>query len=151
MTGTEVNRGVGSMMSRSSLRAPDIFAIFTAFDSESPESEATRNSATLSSGSMVAEIPILWTGLGITWSSRARLNARCVPLFVGTKECISSTIIHFKPASMGRNRLDASPSASDSGVVMRMWGGLRRIWSLSFWVVSPVLRPTLISLALFGR
>ena len=60
LIGSEENRGVGSMMSRSNFLAPDTFAIATCWGSVSLslESEATKNSATASNGSMVAEMPI---------------------------------------------------------------------------------------------
>ncbi|OPY30677.1 MAG: hypothetical protein A4E31_00260 [Methanomassiliicoccales archaeon PtaU1.Bin030] len=45
-------------------------------------------------------------------------------------------------ASFSRNLGAARTSARDSGVVMRMWGGLRSIFCRSAWEVSPVRTPT---------
>ena len=153
LTGIDVNLGVGKMMSRSSFLDPEIFAIETrwAFSSSSLESLATRNSATSFRGSIVALIPILWTSDSTTESINARLNERWVPLLVGTRECNSSTISHFRSFNRGRNLLDANASPRDSGVVIRICGGFLSILSRSFWGVSPVLSPTLMSWALPGR
>ena len=109
-------------MSRSNFLAPDTLAIATCCGSVSLSlaSEATKNSATASKGSIVAEIPILWTSDSITLSINARLKARCVPLLVGTKECISSITIHFMSFNSGLKRFDARAKPSDSGVVIRI-------------------------------
>ena len=122
LTGVEENLAVGSRMSISISRAPETFAIetFWGFMSLSRGSLATRNSATASSGSIVALMPILWTFEGTTASIRARERDRWVPRLDGTSECISSIIIQRRSSRIGLNLLDASPSPRDSGVVMRM-------------------------------
>ena len=106
----------------SSSREPDIFAIETLCDSESVSlgSLATRYSATDSRGSIVALIPILCTSVGTTVSISAIDKERWVPLFVGTRECISSIMIHRNSWSNGLNRLEARASPNDSGVVIKI-------------------------------
>ena len=66
------------MISRSSSLSPDIFAMatFCGSASDSLESLATRNSATASSGSIVALIPILCTSEETTESINAMLRDR---------------------------------------------------------------------------
>ena len=86
----------------------------------------------------------------MTLSISARLRARCVPRLDGTRLCISSMTIHFKSVSSGRNRFEANAKPSDSGVVIRICGGLRSIRSRSLCGVSPVRRPTMMSLPRFG-
>ena len=68
----------------------------------------------------MALMPILWTSVSTTVSIRAIDNERCVPLLVGTRECISSIIIHRNSCSSGLNRLEANARPNDSGVVIRM-------------------------------
>ena len=65
-------------MSKSNSLAPLILAILTDCWSLrlSLSSLATRYSATVSSGSIVAEIPILWTGLTKMVSSNDMVKAR---------------------------------------------------------------------------
>ena len=122
LTGVEENLAVGSRISMSISRAPEILAIETlcGFMSLSRGSLATRNSATASSGSIVALMPILWTCEGTTTSMRARESERWVPRLVGTRACISSIIIHRRSSRIGLNLFDASAKPNDSGVVMRM-------------------------------
>ena len=78
ITDKSLNLGEHNNMSRSSSRAPLIFAIFTVWlpFRLSLSSLATRYSATVSSGSMVAEIPILCTGLSKIVSSNEIVSAR---------------------------------------------------------------------------
>ena len=144
-----LNRSVGRRISRSNLLEPEIWAIVTGV--LELESEDTKNSATVFNGSIVAEIPIRWTGLEIEWSRCANVNAKWVPLFVGTKECISSTIKYLRSCNIGRNREEPIANANDSGVVIRMWGGFFNIFCRSAWEVSPVLNPTTISCEPLGR
>ena len=105
----------------------------------------TRNCATSSSGSMVAEMPIRCTGLAMIVSRSAIDSDRCVPRLLDTSECISSMIIHCRSCISGRKRFEAKAKPSDSGVVIRMCGGFRSIFWRSDCGVSPVRSPTLIS------
>ena len=93
---------------------------------------------------MVAEIPILCTGRSRIVSSKEIVSARWTPRLVGTKECISSIIIHSTFETMGWNRGEEIAIAILSGVVIKMWGGFLNIFCLSDWGVSPVRSPTLI-------
>ena len=105
------------MISKSSSLAPLIFAILT-LSVSSPT--GTRNFATSSNGSMVADIPILCTGVVITESKSAIVNDNKVPLLDGTKLCNSSRIIQLKSAINGRNLEEAKARPRLSGVVIRM-------------------------------
>ena len=136
ITGKSLNLGWVMRMSKSSSREPEILAIdtFVIWPLASRSSLLTRYSATVSKGSIVAEIPILWT-----------------PRLVETIECNSSMIMYATSDTIGWNRGDVMAMAKLSGVVMRIWGGLRSIFCRSDWDVSPVRRPTRISWALSGR
>ena len=121
----------------------------------------TRNRPIRSSGRWVAERPIRCTPSGrlgrpstssLAWSSsgspcftrrsnRSRVSARCDPRFEGATAWISSTITASTPV-----RISRAPELiirySDSGVVMRMSGGVFRIERRSDWGVSPVRSAT---------
>ncbi|CAI8155737.1 MAG: Uncharacterised protein [Methanobacteriota archaeon] len=146
ITDNSENFGEHNSISMSNSLAPLIFAIFTTClpSRLSRSSLETRYSATVSNGSMVADIPILCTGLSRMVSSNAIVNARCTPLFVGTRECISSIISHSTFETIGWNLGEDIAIAILSGVVIRIWGGFRSIFCLSDCGVSPVLNPTLI-------
>ena len=132
----------------------------------------TRNWATRSSGRWVADSPILWgsmpaassasrepeatdrpalpdagaAGLLVLTSleSRSSVSARWAPRFDWATAWISSTITASTPVRISRTA-EVIIKYSDSGVVIRMSGGLRRIAWRSFWGVSPVRRPTAMS------
>ena len=55
-----------------------------------------------------------------------------------TIECSSSMIMYSTSLTMGWNRGDVMAMARLSGVVMRIWGGLRSIFCRSDCEVSPV-------------
>ena len=78
ITERSLNLGEHNNMSKSNSRAPLIFAIFTSWLSFllSLSSLATKYSATVSRGSMVAEIPILCTGRSRIVSSKEIVSAR---------------------------------------------------------------------------
>ncbi len=65
----------------------------------------------------------------------------CAPLLVCATAWISSTITASVVARISRT-FDDSIRYSDSGVVIRMSGGVFAIARRSFWEVSPVRRPT---------
>ena len=83
-----------------------------------------------------------WTSRsGFMALRRSRVSARCEPRFVLATAWISSTMTASTSVKSSRARL-VSIRYSDSGVVMRMSGGLRRIAARSFWGVSPVRSAT---------
>ncbi len=102
-----------------------------------------RNRATSSGGRTVADSPIRWAGVSSIWSSRSNDSARCAPRLVPATACTSSTITVCTAASDSR-AADVSMRNSDSGVVIRMSGGL--LISFLRWAgrVSPERTPTLI-------
>ena len=65
-------------------------------------------------------MPILWTFVGTTVSIKAIERDKCVPLFVGTRECISSMMNHRNSCNRGLKRFEASAKPNDSGVVIRI-------------------------------
>ena len=71
-------------------------------------------------------------------SSRSRHSDRCAPRLLGASAWISSTITVCVVASVLRPDSLVSRMYSDSGVVTRICGGLRRIRSRSACGVSPV-------------
>ena len=72
--------------------------------------------------------------------SRSSVSARCEPRLVPATAWISSTITASTPVRISRAPL-VSMRYSDSGVVIRMSGGRRRIAARSFCGVSPVRTP----------
>ena len=82
-----------------------------------------RKRATSSGGRTVADRPIRWAGVASTASRRSSDSARCAPRFVPATACTSSTMTVWTPASVSR-AAEVSIRNSDSGVVMRMSGGL---------------------------
>ncbi len=106
--------------------------------------EPARNWATSSRGSTVAESPIRWAGLGSSASSRSRETARCAPRLVPATAWTSSTMMVSTSVRVSR-ALEVSIRNNDSGVVMRMSGGLLNRERRSAAVVSPDLTPTVIS------
>jgi hypothetical protein len=81
------------------------------------------------------------TGLPTSRSRRSSESARCAPRFVPATACTSSTITVSTERSVSR-AFEVSSRKSDSGVVIRMSGGLRTIAARSFCGVSPVRTPT---------
>ena len=79
-----------------------------------------------------------------SWSSRSSDSARCAPRLVPATACTSSTMTVCTSASVSR-AADVSIRNSDSGVVIRMSGGL--VISSRRWAggVSPERTPTLMS------
>ena len=73
---------------------------------------------------------------------RSSDSARCAPRLVSTMEWISSMMTVSTVFSISRAR-EVRMRYSDSGVVMRMSGGSRRIFSRSDWGVSPLRTATL--------
>ena len=102
-----------------------------------------RNRATSSGGRTVAERPMRCAGRSSIASSRSRDTARCAPRLVAATACTSSTITVCTPASVSR-AAEVSIRNSDSGVVIRMSGGLVMSSRRFAGVVSPERTPTLI-------
>ena len=100
-----------------------------------------RNRATSSSGRTVAERPMRWAGESSIASRRSRLSARWAPRLVPATACTSSMITVRTPRSDSRAWL-VSMRNSDSGVVMRMSGGLVESRRRSAALVSPERTPT---------
>ena len=100
-----------------------------------------RNRATSSTGRTVADRPIRWAGRSSSSSSRSRDTARWAPRLVPATACTSSTITVSTPRSDSR-ACEVSIRNSDSGVVIRMSGGLVASLRRSAVVVSPDRTPT---------
>ena len=92
-------------------------------------------------GRCVAERPMRCTGDGRSWSRRSTVSARWAPRFVPATACTSSRISVSTVRSISR-ACDVRMRKSDSGVVIRMSGGLRAICWRSFCGVSPVRTAT---------
>ena len=104
----------------------------------------TRKRPTSSSGDCVALRPIRWTSRSASASRRSSVSARCAPRLVWATAWISSTITHSAPVSISR-ACEVRMRYSDSGVVMRTSGGLRRMAARSRCGVSPVRMATSMS------
>jgi hypothetical protein len=102
------------------------------------------NRPTSSSGFCVALRPMRWIGWDELSSSRSRVSARCEPRLVAATAWISSTMTVSTSVSASL-ACEVSIRYSDSGVVMRMSGGVRRMAIRSFWLVSPVRTATVTS------
>ncbi len=104
-----------------------------------------RNRATSSSGRCVAESPIRCgsapPAAATRCDRRSRVRARWAPRFECATAWISSTITASTPARISRAP-EVSMRYRDSGVVIRMSGGDRRIAWRSRCGVSPVRSPT---------
>ena len=96
---------------------------------------------TSSSGFCVADRPMRWGSRSCSAASRSSVSARCEPRLVAATAWISSRMIASTPVRISRAPLE-SMRYSDSGVVMRMSGGWRRIAARSLCGVSPVRTPT---------
>ncbi|RAO21623.1 hypothetical protein ONO23_06611 [Micromonospora noduli] len=103
-----------------------------------------RNCAQASIGRTVAERPMRCAGVGSSSSRRSRERARWAPRLLPATACTSSTITVWTPRSESR-AADVSSRNSDSGVVMRMSGGVRAKARRSSAGVSPVRMPTVMS------
>ena len=103
-----------------------------------------RKRATSSTGRTVAERPTRWAGRANRSSSRSRDSARCAPRLVPATAWTSSTITVSTPRSDSR-ACEVRMRKSDSGVVMRMSGGVRASRRRSSAGVSPDRTPTRMS------
>ncbi len=105
-----------------------------------------RNEATSCAGRTVADRPIRWAGRRpeVSASSRSRDRARCAPRLLPASACTSSTITVSTPRSTSR-AFEVSRRNSDSGVVIRMSGGLAASRRRSSAAVSPVRTATRMS------
>ena len=108
-----------------------------------------RNDATSSGGRTVADSPIRWTGVSSpsaarSASSRSSDRARCAPRLPPAIACTSSMITVSTLRRVSRAR-EVSSRNSDSGVVIRMSGGLVIIRRRSSAAVSPVRTATWMS------
>ena len=103
-----------------------------------------RNRATSSGGRTVAESPMRCAGVANSWSSRSSDRARCAPRLVPATACTSSTMTVCTSASVSR-AAEVSIKNSDSGVVIRMSGGLVISSRRRAGGVSPDRTPTLMS------
>ena len=86
-----------------------------------------------SMGFWVAEMPMRTGSTGHSAASRSSDSARCAPRLVSATACSSSTITVRTVASISRPETDVSRMNSDSGVVTRMCGGVRRMRARSTW------------------
>ena len=103
----------------SSLRTP-------ASTSRISRPEPATNRPISSSGRCVADRPTRWNGDSTRRSSRSSESARCAPRLEPATACTSSRITVSIPRSVSR-ACDVRSRKSDSGVVMRMSGGVRSI------------------------
>ena len=101
-----------------------------------------RKSAAFCSGRTVAESPMRCSGLPHRSSRRASESMRCAPRLVSIMACSSSTMTARAVESMRRPLPDVSSRYSDSGVVMRICGGLLHMRARSLCGVSPVRTAT---------
>ena len=100
-----------------------------------------RKRATSSRGRTVALRPMRWAGFSSRWSRRSRLMPRWAPRLVPATAWTSSMITVSMPRSVSRAWL-VSMRNSDSGVVMRMSGGVVPSLRRSAGLVSPDRSPT---------
>ena len=98
-----------------------------------------RNAATSSTGRTVADSPTRCAGGACprSASSRSSDSARCAPRLLPATACTSSTMTVSTPRSVSL-ACEVSSRNSDSGVVMRMSGGLVTSFLRSSAAVSPV-------------
>ena len=106
--------------------------------------EPPRKRATSSIGRTVADRPMRWAGSSSSSSSRSSDSARCAPRLVPATACTSSTITVSTPRSASR-ACEVSIRNSDSGVVIRMSGGVVASLRRSDAGVSPERTPTVMS------
>ena len=98
-----------------------------------------RNVATSPTGRTVADSPTRWAGRASprSASSRSSDSARCAPRLLPATACTSSTMTVSTPRRVSL-ACEVSSRNSDSGVVMRMSGGLVTSFLRSSAAVSPV-------------
>ena len=106
-----------------------------------------RNASASSTGLTVAEHPMRCGRAPGSWAStsackRSSDSARCAPRLLPIMAWISSTITKRVCASAGRKRSAVRRMKSDSGVVIRMWGGRRVMACRAAASVSPVRTAT---------
>ena len=94
-----------------------------------------------SSGRCVADSPIRCGSVAVIADSRSSESIRCEPRLVPATAWISSMITVSTELSTSRAP-EVSIRYSDSGVVIRMSGGLRRIAARWDWGVSPLRSAT---------
>ena len=95
-------------------------------------------------GAWVAERPMRWIPGLWAWSL-SRFRESMTPLLEEEISWISSTMTQRTPRKAILNLGAERARERDSGVVMKMCGGLLSIFALSLWGVSPVLTATLTS------
>ena len=132
ITADSGERGISIARSRS--RTWPASMISTGVAAASP----IRKRAIASSGFTVADRPMRTGGRSHSASSRSSVSVRCAPRLLPATACSSSTITLFTDFSIARPEADVSRMYSDSGVVTRMCGGVRRMRSRSASGVSPV-------------
>ncbi len=98
----------------------------------------SRNSAMRSMGFCVAEMPMRTGGAAQSSDRRSSDSARWAPRLLPATAWISSTITVRTVPSISRPDSEVSRMYSDSGVVTRMCGGVRRIRARAVAGVSPV-------------
>ncbi len=103
-----------------------------------------RKRAISSGGRTVADRPMRCAGVASMASRRSSDSARCAPRLVPATACTSSTMTVCTVASVSR-AAEVSIRNSDSGVVMRMSGGLAISSRRRLGGVSPDRTPTLMS------
>ena len=98
-----------------------------------------RNVATSPTGRTVADSPTRWAARASprSASSRSSDSARCAPRLLPATACTSSTMTVSTPRRVSL-ACEVSSRNSDSGVVMRMSGGLVTSFLRSSAAVSPV-------------
>ena len=106
--------------------------------------EPPRKRATSSIGRTVADRPMRWAGCSSSSSRRSSDTARWAPRLVPATACTSSTITVSTPRSDSR-AWEVSIRNNDSGVVIRMSGGVVPSRRRSAALVSPDRRPTVMS------
>ena len=138
MTGSSGDSGTSRARSR--LRTWPVSTMVQAFESNSPPDwpPPTRKRATSSIGFCVADRPTRVNCPPVRCCNRSRESARCAPRLFGAMAWISSTMTVRVLASILRPDTLVSRMYSDSGVVTRIWGGLRRMRLRSACGVSPV-------------
>ncbi len=106
--------------------------------------EPVRNRPTSSCGRTVAESPMRCAGRSNAASSRSSDNARWAPRLVPATACTSSTMTVSTVRNVSR-AAEVNMRNNDSGVVMRMSGGVLSMARRSAGLVSPERTPTEIS------
>ncbi len=93
-------------------------------------------------GAMVAERPMRVNSRPTDSRRRSRLSERWTPRLLEHTSWISSTMTHWTSRNFLRKTGAVRTMERDSGVVMKMWGGLRVCCCRSRVDVSPERTPT---------